>query len=136
VPPGYHVEEHVRRGLVLGGALTLGIPWALGVAIASGSNFSNQSGWLIVPALGPWITLAARNKCSDGYNDTVSCLEDPSARAMLVLDGLTQTAGAIMLIAGMAATKKTIVRDFVGNLQFTPAPMGRLGYGGVLSGQF
>ncbi len=55
---------------------------------------------------------------------------------MLVLDGLTQTAGAIMLIAGLASTKKVIVRDFVGNLQFTPAAMGQFGYGGVLRGQF
>jgi len=136
VPPGYHVEEHVRRGLVIGGALTLGIPWALSVTVASGANFSNQSGWLIVPALGPWITLATREKCSGYSSNNLNCLEDPSAQAMLVLDGIAQTAGAIMLIAGIAATKKVVVRDFYSSLHFAPARMGKLGYGGVLSGEF
>jgi len=139
VPPGYHVEEHVRRGLVVGGALTLGIPWALSVVAATGANYSNQSGWLVVPALGPWITLAARKKC-DTNSDLSSAVcysgADNSAQAMLVLDGITQAAGTIMLIAGLTATKKVVVRDFFGSLQFTPAPVGKLGYGAVLSGEF
>ncbi len=41
-----------------------------------------------------------------------------------------------MLVYGLASPKKVITRDFVGSLHFTPAPMGKLGYGGVLTGQF
>jgi len=141
VPAGYHVEERARRGLVIGGALTLGIPWALGVSFASGSDFPNKSGWLLVPALGPWITLATRETEKNCYGNSstgVDCEEavDSGYKTLLVLDGFAQGAGAIMLIYGLASPKKVIVRDFVGNLHFTPAPMGRLGYGGVLSGQF
>jgi hypothetical protein len=139
VPPGYHVEERTRKGLVIAGAVVLGVPWVLGVTIASGYDFTNQSGWLVVPALGPWITIATRDTdtiCSYAGVSTPNCAEDNSVRTLLILDGLTQAAGAIMLVAGMASTKKVVARDFVGTLHFTPAPMGRLGYGGVLSGQF
>ena len=138
VPAGYHVEERTRRGLVIGGAVTLGVPWVLGLTIASGYDFSNQSGWLVVPALGPWLTIATRDAEKDCsyYAQSVSCSQDNSVRTVLILDGLTQAAGAFMLIYGMASTKKVITRDFVGSLHFTPARMGRFGYGGVLSGEF
>ena len=138
VPAGYHVEEHTRRGLVIGGAVTLGVPWVLGVTIASGYDFSNESGWLVIPALGPWLTLATRDTEKDCsvYAQSINCSQDNSVRTVLILDGLTQAAGAFMLIYGLSSTKKVIVHDFVGNLHFTPAPMGKLGYGGVLSGQF
>src|SRR6187431_1075290 len=60
VPTGYHVEQQPRRGLVTAGALTLGIPWALGVAIASSRDFSNQSAWL--PVQRPLKVRAARSQ--------------------------------------------------------------------------
>jgi len=133
------VEERARRGLIIGGALTLGIPWALGIAFTSGSNFPNQTGWLVVPALGPWLTLATRKNDTVCYGGSGTCVEevDNGYKTLLVLDGFVQAAGAIMLIYGMASPKQLIVRDFVGNLHFTPARMGRFGgYGGVLSGEF
>ena len=135
VPAGYHVEERARRGMLIGGAVVLGVPWVLGLTIASGYDFSNQSGWLVVPVLGPWITIASRKTdglC--GYGN--SCPDDNGVRTMLILDGLTQAAGAIMLVYGLSSTKKVMARDFVGSLHFTPAPVGKLGYGGVLSGEF
>jgi hypothetical protein len=141
VPAGYHVEERAQRGLIIGGSLMLSIPWALGVSIASGANFDNHSGWMLVPALGPWITLAARDtpkSCYPSSTGLPNCVEevDSGTRTFLVLDGITQVTGTIMLIYGLASPKKVIARDFVGKLHFTPAPMGRLGYGGVLSGEF
>src|SRR3954468_23770453 len=92
VPAGYHVEERARRGMIIGGTLTLGVPWVLGIVVASGYDFSNQSGWLVVPVLGPWITIASRKTdglC--GYGN--SCPDDNGVRTMLILDGLTQAAG-------------------------------------------
>jgi hypothetical protein len=143
VPRGYHVEERARRGLIIGGALTLGIPWMLGITVASTDDFSNQSGWLVVPTLGPWITIATRETdktcsfySSTGGTSTSSCHDDNTVRTLLILDGLTQAAGTVMLIAGLSSTKKVLARDFVGSLHFTPAPIGKLGYGGVLSGEF
>jgi hypothetical protein len=139
IPAGYHLEERPRKGLIISGALLTGIPWALGVSIVSGSNFPNSSGWLVVPALGPWLTLAARHdsRCSSTSDDL--CVDDgvnAATRTVLVLDGLMQTAGAVLFIVGVSSPSKVVARDFTGSLHFTPAPLGRQGVGGFLSGQF
>lgn len=138
VPTGYHVEQQPRRGLVTAGALTLGIPWALGVAIASSRDFSNQSAWLVVPVLGPWFNIAARKSetTCDYDGDACYVVKDHSFQAMMIVDGLTQAAGAIMVIYGLASPKQVVTPDLPGRLHFAPATMGKLGYGGALSGEF
>jgi hypothetical protein len=140
VPSGYHVEERPRRGLVIAGTVVLAVPYGLGLAIAGGENFPNGSGWLIVPGIGPWLTLLTRNKSGDcsnsNFNDCVDNGVDDTVRTFLILDGLMQTGGAVMLIAGLAAPKKVVARDFVGSLHFTPSTIGRTGYGAFLTGAF
>jgi hypothetical protein len=144
VPAGYHVEERPRRGMLVAGPIILGVPYVLGLTVASSENFPNSTGWLAVPALGPWITLAARhrsNSCSDDFNGGCSdgSLDDSldsTTRTFLILDGLTQATGAILFIYGLASPKKVIARDFVGSLNFAPAKIGRDGYGGVVMGLF
>ena len=140
VPAGYHVEERPRRGLVITGTVLLAVPYGLGLAVAGGQNFPNSTGWLLLPGIGPWLTLLTRHKstsCSD--SDVNGCLDeslDDTTRTFLIIDGLMQTGGAVMLIAGMASPKKVIARDFVGSLHFAPSPIGRTGYGGFLTGVF
>jgi hypothetical protein len=140
VPAGYHVEERPRRGLVIAGTVVLAVPYGLGLAVAGGQNFPNSSGWLIVPGVGPWLTLLTRHKstdCSD--SDVNGCLDeslDDTTRTFLIIDGLMQTGGAVMLIAGIASPKKVIARDFMGSLHFVPSTIGRTGYGGFLTGVF
>jgi hypothetical protein len=144
VPAGYHVEERPRRGLVIAGTVVLAVPYGLGLAVAGGQNFPNSSGWLIVPGVGPWLTLLTRHKssgCSGTSNssDFDSCVDeslDDTTRTFLIIDGLMQTGGAVMLIAGLAAPKKVIARDFVGSLHFTPSTIGHHGYGAFLTGAF
>ena len=141
VPAGFHVEQRPRRGLLIAGPLVLGIPWVLGLTIASDENFPNSTGWLVVPALGPWITLAARHHSTNCATSTTysNCIDeglDSVTRTFLVLDALAQTAGAVMLIYGIASPKKVMVRDFASSLQLLPAPIGRTGAGGLLIGEF
>ena len=143
VPAGYHVEERPRRGLVIAGTIVLAVPYGLGLAVAGGQNFPNSTGWLIVPGIGPWLTLASRHKSvgcssssSSSFNDCVDSSLDDTTRTFLIIDGLMQTGGAVMLIAGIAAPKKVIARDFMGSLHFTPSTIGRTGYGGFLTGVF
>jgi hypothetical protein len=142
VPTGYHVEERPRRGLVIAGTIVLAVPYGLGLAVAGGQNFPNSSGWLIVPGVGPWLTLLSRHKSggctsdSSGFSNCVDEGLDDTTRTFLIIDGLMQTGGAVMLIAGLAAPKKVIARDFVGSLHFTPSPIGRTGYGGFVTGSF
>jgi hypothetical protein len=111
------------------------------LSIASGSDFSNRSGWLAVPALGPWITLASRRSsyCTNDLGSFSTCYDDgtnSASRTFLVLDGLMQASGTVLLVVGLASKNKVIARDFVGNLHFTPAPVGAHGYGGFVTGQF
>src|SRR5205823_3889287 len=99
-------ESRPRRGLLIGGAVILGVPYVLGLSIASGEDFPNRTGWLVVPGVGPWITLATRHRAGCGGSD--SCTGDAidaATRTFLVLDGLMQTAGAIMFISGLAAPR-------------------------------
>jgi hypothetical protein len=135
------VEERPRRGLVIAGTIVLAVPYGLGLAVAGGQNFPNSSGWLIVPGLGPWLTLASRHKstsCNNNssFGDCVDSGVDDTTRGFLIIDGLMQTAGAVMLIAGLASPKKVIAHDFVGSLHLAPATIGRTGYGGFLTGEF
>src|SRR5687768_3783361 len=41
LPPGYHLEERPRRGLVIAGWLAAGIPYGLGLSFAASSDFGN-----------------------------------------------------------------------------------------------
>jgi hypothetical protein len=140
IPAGYHLEERPKKGLIISGALLTGVPWAIGLAGVSSANFPNSSGWLVVPALGPWLTLAARHDSTCNYNDGSDvCFDDglnALARTALVFDGLVQTAGAVLFIFGVSSKSQVLARDFTGHLQLTPAPIGRQGAGAFLSGEF
>ena len=128
--------------MMIAGPVIVGSAYAIGLTVASTDNFPNSTGWLAVPVLGPWITLAARHRTDCVVDDTVfdSCSgtsdDDSATRTFLILDGLTQATGAVLLIYGIASPKKVVARDFVGSLHFTPAKIGRDSYGGVLTGSF
>ena len=56
------------------------------------------------------------------------CHGKSDVRAWLFLDGITQTAGTVMFIAGIGYPRKRLVRnDFA--VSFAPTPLGRDGYG-------
>ncbi len=138
LPPGYHLEERPRRGLVIAGWLVAGIPYGLGLTIAASSDFGNQSGWLAVPFLGPWLTLGKRDYGCDERDeyedeDDRSCLED-AVVAPLIMDGIAQTAGGTLLLVGYLATKMYAVRDGVSSV-VVPSRVGS-GYGLTWAGEF
>ena len=113
VPRGYAVDEYHPRGLIIGGAVTLGTLYAISLSVAAGGNFDSSNGWLAVPVVGPFGWLAARKApaCTNStyYNDN-SCESDESGkRTAVVLDGMGQVAGAALLIAGLAITRKHMV---------------------------
>jgi hypothetical protein len=135
-PQGYRLVERPRRGLVIAGALTLGVPYAISVSVAAGGNYNRTSGWLLIPVIGPWITTA---KIPDhDCNDTPgSC--DGSAqgeRGMAAFDGIAQAAGAAMLIVGLTVPKRLWIRETTAELSIVPTRIGREGYGLVGVGRF
>jgi hypothetical protein len=57
-------------------------------------------------------------------------------RFYLAVDGVAQAAGALMLAFGVAG-RNILVRDYgYASLHLTPGPIGRDGYGAMLSGRF
>ncbi len=128
IPSGYHLEEHARRGLVIGGAIMTGVPYVIGLSLASGDGFVNRSGWLILPVVGPWVALGERPRCDQNRDDGLACLGEFFVRMFLVMDGMIQTGGAIMFSVGLAATKRQLVRDDQARFLVLPTRVGS-GYG-------
>jgi hypothetical protein len=138
VPQGYYLEDSVRRGPVIAGSIVFGVPYAISLSIAGGNGFDNQTGWLALPVVGPWVELAARHSsCSQTSNDTVACDEgeDTSVRTGLVMDGLMQVTGAVLFIWGVTSHTQRLVRDDVASVEIVPTTVGS-GYGLGAVGRF
>ena len=117
VPPGYHVESHGATGLIVTGAITLGLGYVVALGLGLDSSFSGSRGWLAVPVVGPWpavggekITCVAETvpearQCLDRASNTATTL------ALMAVDGMVQTTGLALLIAGLATRHSELVRD-------------------------
>ncbi len=112
IPPGYTKVSRARKGLIIGGACTLGGVYLFTTLVAAAAADINKADGsnanvtpLYLPVFGPFLEL--------GQTDS------SIARFYLTLSGLGQTAGAIMLIYGLASPKTLLVR----NDQLTFAPM-------------
>lgn len=112
IPPGFAINEYHPRGLIIGGSVTLGVLWLLSISVASSNDYSGADGWLALPVIGPFAWLATKKKHSCD-SSTSYCfdndVDDSSSRTLVTFDGLGQVAGAAMLIAGLAITRKNLV---------------------------
>jgi hypothetical protein len=117
VPPGYHVEDVPRSGLVKAGYIVTGIPYFFSVVAALSARADNESGWLFVPFAGPWVTMGRRSYgCNpDATNQSTSqsltCVADVFVVMGLIFDGIVQTTGGALLLAGYVATKPGLVQN-------------------------
>lgn len=111
------------------------IPWGLGTLIATGANFRNESVWLTVPIVGPWLTMGRReyNGCQN-EDDGLGCLGDIFTTMGLILNGAVQAGGGTMLLVGNVATKKELVRNDMA-MGLVPSRVGS-GYGVRAFGAF
>ena len=124
VPAGYRLETSEADGA----AITRTIGWiALGVGygsayVAALSAPGNVS-WLYAPVIGPWIVVAKK---------------DAPLPGLIAVDGLFQTVGAGLVVYGIAAAGKQLVRDegVFARVHVVPATVGRDGYGVWLLGAF
>jgi hypothetical protein len=115
VPAGYHVDTRIRRGLVIGGAVTFGSTYLLTALTATAaSEVDNDFTPLFVPVVGPFITIGSANASGAGA-------------FWLAFDGVVQSAGVTMLVIGLAAPRTVLVRDDVGrpSLSLAPVALGR-----------
>jgi hypothetical protein len=126
----------MRRGMVIAGAITLGVPYVIGLSFASAADFENSSGWLVVPAAGPWLMMALREEQCGDYEEAFSgCVNDTALRVYLTIDGLAQTTGAILLLVGILDKTPRLVPDSTSNVVVTPTRVGS-GYGLGIQGIF
>jgi hypothetical protein len=139
IPPGYHVEDLPRSGLVTAGYIVTGIPYFFSVVAALSANNDNESGWLLVPFAGPWVTMGRRNYgCNpDATNQTtgqsLACVADVFVVMGLIFDGIVQATGGVLLLTGYVATKPGLVRNDA-KLRLLPMQIGSgtgLGASGV-----
>jgi hypothetical protein len=132
-PQGYRVEERVRNGSLVGGVTLCGVPYVFGGLAAAIDGFDNQKGWLMLPVVGPWITLAARDdscpKDSSGHCCTEPGCPGTFAGLFLVFDGLMQGGGAALITFAVAAPRRWAVRGDTTSIVIVPRfQSGQLGF--------
>lgn len=133
VPPGYHVEERRSRGAIITGYILTGVPYGIGLLAAVSSNFTNSSGYLLVPWAGPWLTLGFRKNRCETSEDPAQCAEDMGVGMGLVMDGIVQGAGGVLLLVAHLAPYQKLIRNDQVSFRFTPVGTG---YGVGASGIF
>jgi len=98
IPPGAHVEERPRTGLVIAGAVIFGVSylsavfvWYLDFIVASGDS---ELWGLLIPIAGPLVLVPSA---------------DEELVPLLVFDFLAQATGMTLFVLGLAAQRKVII---------------------------
>lgn len=109
IPPGYRVTSRVRKGLIIGGAVSFGVLYVLSVLVADaakGDSYNDNSYLksLYIPAIGPFIAMSHTS----------------SGTGVLLLDGIGQVAGLAMFISGFAFPRTELVRNDVATVRMAP----------------
>jgi hypothetical protein len=139
IPAGYHVVHRARNGLVIAGTVMFLVSYGIAFSVAMIDDFKDQTSWLAVPIAGPWLMMYNRSR-PDCNGDTGSgCVEqglETILRFYLAIDGLVQAAGVGMLSFGMAGRDVLVRDDSYAKVHLLPGPVGKDGYGALLTGRF
>jgi hypothetical protein len=110
-PPGYHLEENPRKGLIVAGALTFGVPYLISLTIGGASRHEADR-WLLVPVVGPVGSLTYGTRNCDDDKDPLRCTGNILIVVGLAFDLAAQMAGAVLFTMGFAFPKKQWVNDY------------------------
>ena len=135
VLPGYHIESRYQWGYIAMAGIDFAVPYGFSVYAAVDADFTNQSGWLLLPVFGPWVTLITRtpNRERGGSDAVIS--PDSLVKTGLIVDGIFQTIGAAGLVILATSPEKLVVPDRT--YATTVAPYVSLDGGGLrLVGRF
>jgi len=135
--PNYHFAERHPRDLIIAGPTLFGASYLLALGVGVGQGLPNQTGFLIAPVFGPWLTLATRHRAQscDPFCESASTHE-LLTNLFLVLNGTAQAAGAAVFVYALATTERVYVPDDTARIRLAPAQIGGTGYGAALSGTF
>lgn len=119
IPMGYHVGEQRRHTLVAVGASLFAASYLASVLTATtvmlgGDRHRSEVGPLYVPFAGPFVTLATSR--SVDINDK----HERTNGILLIADGVTQAAGALIFIIGMATHEQVLLRNATPTTTATP----------------
>lgn len=123
LPPGYHIEERVNRGLIGGGLALFGVPYLIGAFGAISTQGEGNSGWLGIPVLGPWLALGNRSSnCGEIGEPSpggFDCFTDRAGAGLLVTSGVMQALGVGLITYGIINTREYAVADYA-KVRFAP----------------
>lgn len=109
-PPGYHFEETPRKGLIVAGALTFGVPYLISLTIGGASRHEADR-WLLLPVVGPAGTLTYGMRGCDRDDPALDCTGNILIVVGLAFDLAAQVAGATLFTMGYVFPKKQWVSD-------------------------
>lgn len=124
IPPGYHVDTRIRKGLLIGGAVTFGSLYLLSAITASSlrdASIADDVTPLYIPAVGPFVTIGTTS--SEGLGTF-----------LLIVDGVAQSGGLLMAILGLTLQETLLVRNDISSRPGAPrdsASTGGRSAGGV-----
>lgn len=142
IPPGYHVEKRPASGLIMTGAVALGVGYLAGLGVGLDKGFDGSLGWLALPVIGPWPAVTGRkvNCAAVTVDEARQCLDSASKEAttiaLVAVDGMVQATGLLLLLAGLASGQPELVRDDVSKVQVTAGRRSDGGFELGLHGQF
>ena len=149
IPPGYRVEHRSANGLIGGGLATLIASYGTAIIVGASDNFKNGTGWTVLPVIGPWAAIGARDyHCDNSATDVLKAQQNANACvrgafnevqtiAILSADAVVQATGAVLLIAGLASGRDELVRsDLKAGVRLAPVSVGANGFGIGFDGRF
>jgi hypothetical protein len=113
------LEENPRKGLILAGALTFGVPYVISLTVGGASSYPADR-WLLVPVLGPIVPLTHGMRGCDRDTDPSRCAGNILIVVGLAFDLAAQVAGVALFTAGYVFPKKQWVSDY--DFAKRPAP--------------
>jgi hypothetical protein len=128
-PLGYSMDTRANRGMIIAGSTTLASAWGLsaivgGIILSEGGRDSGGYGPLLVPVIGPFITLGTADDVSFDRNG------EEALALLTLLNGVTQATGLALLIGGIAADQKYWLRNDIPRAASLRAPEVVIGPGG------
>lgn len=116
LPPGYALETRPRLGLVIGGAATFGVMYALMIPLMATPGYAITA----IPVIGPFISggaiLSGGASATSGCSTGLSCLGAGFVGALGIIvgisvigDGILQLGGVVMFGVGMGLRERWAV---------------------------
>lgn len=130
IPDGYRLRTGMNEPLLITGIAVAGGGYAFGVMGAMDLGFEDNSGYLLIPLVGPWLTLAAGRDPQEPCDPKDVCQGgDISIREpAIAVDGVIQAIGTAFILGGLFSERRYLELKDV-TLSVAPASFGRGRYG-------